>query len=112
MSEKTILVTGATGKQGGALIDAVFASGTPGITILAVTRNVESSAAKKLKDRGVKLIKGDLNDVPAIFESAKKELGKQDLWGVFSLQVWISDSKKTSVFFLLTHSADNGGEGK
>ena len=87
MANRTILVTGATGKQGGALIDTLLASETTGLTLLAVTRNPESPSAKKLKERGVKVIKGDLNDVPAIFEAAKKELGKQEIWGVYSLQV-------------------------
>lgn len=57
-------------------------------TILALTRNPESASAKRLADKGVKLVKGDLNDTPAVFESAKKLLGPgQSLWGVFSVQV-------------------------
>jgi uncharacterized protein YbjT (DUF2867 family) len=91
MSSKTILVTGGTGKQGGAVIDALLASGNSSITILAVARNPESSAANKLKEKGVKVFKGDLHDVPALFESAKKELGKEDIWGVYSVQVWSLD---------------------
>jgi hypothetical protein len=52
-----------------------------------VTRNPESASAKKLADQGVKLVQGDLNDTPAVFEAAKAALGpEQALWGVFSVQ--------------------------
>jgi uncharacterized protein YbjT (DUF2867 family) len=56
-------------------------------TILAVTRSPESASAKRLAQRGVKLVRGDLDDTPAVFESAKKVLGEQPIWGVFSVQV-------------------------
>jgi uncharacterized protein YbjT (DUF2867 family) len=84
---KTILVTGATGKQGGAVVEALFeAPNAADFTILAVTRNPESASAKKLAEKGVKIVHGDLNNVPAIFESAKK-VTMTSIWGVFSVQV-------------------------
>jgi len=84
---KTILVTGATGKQGGAVIKALLeAPNAADFTILAVTRKPESASAKKLVEKGVKLVQGDLNDVPALFESAK-EVTATPVWGVFSVQV-------------------------
>ncbi|KAF7885006.1 hypothetical protein EAF00_010824 [Botryotinia globosa] len=73
----TFLITGATGKQGGAAIDALLAAtGSSDITIFALTRNVESPAAEKLakKSDKIKLLQGDLNDCPAIFEAAPQPI--------------------------------------
>jgi len=84
---KVVLITGATGKQGGAVIDALLASSeVSSFTILAVTRNAESGSAKKLVEKGCKIVQGDLHDVPAIFESAKK-VTSEPIWGVFSVQI-------------------------
>jgi uncharacterized protein YbjT (DUF2867 family) len=85
-SKKTILITGATGKQGGAVINALIAgeSTTPpqAFDIVALTRDPLSSAAQALASKPqVRLIQGDLNDPKAIFEQLEK------VWGVFSVQV-------------------------
>ncbi|KAK8051769.1 nucleoside-diphosphate-sugar epimerase family protein [Apiospora rasikravindrae] len=92
-SKRVILVTGATGKQGSATIDALIANGALDThTLVAVTRNPASGSAKKLATRGVQLVQGDLNDVPAIFANVKKQLSgggnnTTKVWGVFSVQV-------------------------
>ncbi len=58
MSElNTILVTGATGKQGGAVVKALMKKG---YKIKALTRNPSSKAAIGLHDSGVEIIVGDL----------------------------------------------------
>ena len=83
---KTLLITGATGKQGGAVINALIASpSTPPVTILALTRNPDSAAAKALiaKSPAIKLVTGDLDNPAAIFTSAGISI-----WGVFSVQVF------------------------
>ncbi|KUJ08457.1 NAD(P)-binding protein [Mollisia scopiformis] len=70
----TILVLGATGKQGGAVINALLASpDAKAITICAVTRKPESAAAKALVLKApdqIKLMIGDLKDCPSIFANA------------------------------------------
>lgn len=82
-----VLITGATGKQGGAVVDALLESPeAQEFTILAVTRNPDSPSAQKLKNRDVKIVTGDLNDVPSIFKNAKTVVD-QPIWGVFSVQV-------------------------
>jgi NAD(P)-dependent dehydrogenase (short-subunit alcohol dehydrogenase family) len=90
-SKRAILVTGATGKQGGATIDALINAGAPNTHILmAVTRDPASTTAKKLESRGVVLVQGDLDNCPAIFARAKAALGggkSAKIWGVFSVQV-------------------------
>ena len=86
---KTLLITGATGKQGGAVISALHdLPESNQFTILALTRSPTSASAQSLckKYPGVKCIAGDLNDCPAIFESAVKDIGVNNVWGVFSVQ--------------------------
>ncbi|TKX23500.1 hypothetical protein C1H76_4570 [Elsinoe australis] len=86
---KGLLITGATGQQGGAVLDALISSlsNSSDYTILAVTRNPESASAQKLttKASNVKVIKGDMNDVPGLFSAAKAV--HSNIWGVFSVQV-------------------------
>ncbi|KAI8626089.1 NAD(P)-binding protein [Xylariaceae sp. FL1651] len=83
-----ILVTGATGKQGGAVVNALLKQNFEDFTILALTRNVSGSKAQNLaaKSESIKLVQGDLNDVPSLFKEAQKVAG-QPIWGVFSVQV-------------------------
>lgn len=56
--------------------------------ILAVTRNVNSTSAKKLaqKSPNITLIQGNLDDPAAIFENVKRQISTP-VWGVFSVQV-------------------------
>src|SRR5437868_33217 len=54
-----VLVTGATGKQGGHLVRELLARGH---TIRALTRRPESPAAAALADRGIRIVKGDFED--------------------------------------------------
>lgn len=86
---RALLITGATGKQGGAVIDALLARRPSDFLLLAVTRNAQSASAKRLaaKSPSVKLVEGDLDSVPALFQSAKKVAGSLPLWGVYSVQV-------------------------
>ena len=80
---KTILVVGATGKQGRAVIDALLnSSDAQSFNILGLTRNPTSPVAQKLADKGVQIVQGDLNDVPAVFKTAKEVAGG-DIWGLF-----------------------------
>lgn len=86
MSSKTFLITGATGKQGGAVIRALLAQNTsPRPNILAVTRNESSPSAQRLASLSpsVSLVQGDLDDCPAIFKS----LSSRPVDGVFSVQM-------------------------
>ncbi|KAH7142169.1 hypothetical protein EDB81DRAFT_723438 [Dactylonectria macrodidyma] len=57
-----ILVVGATGQQGGAVTNALLASGHNNLKIRALTRNPSSAASKALADRNVELARGDLLD--------------------------------------------------
>jgi uncharacterized protein YbjT (DUF2867 family) len=87
---RNILVTGATGKQGTALIKALLCPSTPSTEsqyqIYALTRKASSpSAARLLAEKTVTVVEGDLDDPPSIskiFEEAKNNGG---IWGVFAV---------------------------
>ncbi|KAF2667899.1 NAD(P)-binding protein [Microthyrium microscopicum] len=122
---KSILITGATGRQGGSLIKTLLASPeSSNFTLIALTRNAQSSTAVKLKEKGVTILQGDLSDVPAIFKSP--EITSQKLWGVFSVQnpgirasativerqqgkALIDCAVKAGVQFFIYASVDRGG---
>ena len=57
--DKTIFVTGATGNQGGAVLNNLLKNG---FRVKALVRNPNSEAAKRLIQPNVEIIKGDLND--------------------------------------------------
>jgi uncharacterized protein YbjT (DUF2867 family) len=57
-----MLVTGATGQQGGAVIDALLAMKPASLEVRALTRNPSSEKAKELESRGVTLVRGDLEN--------------------------------------------------
>jgi len=58
-SPSTILVTGATGQQGGALARLLLAKGHH---VRALTRKADSPAARELRSRGAELALGDFDD--------------------------------------------------
>ncbi|KAK4936594.1 hypothetical protein LTR28_010119 [Elasticomyces elasticus] len=93
---KALLITGATGNQGRGVINALLASprSIQDYTILAVTRDPSSSLAKALiaKSSNTRLVQGNLDDCPMIFQRATRELssistGDGKIWGVFSVQI-------------------------
>jgi uncharacterized protein YbjT (DUF2867 family) len=62
MTETTsVLVTGATGNQGGAVVDHLLASDEQ-FDVRGLTRDATSDAARELEDRGVTMVEGDLGD--------------------------------------------------
>lgn len=101
---KGILVTGATGKQGGRTIDALLSTPSD-YTILALTRDPDSASAKRLASRSsnIKIVKGDLNDVPAVFKTAKAL--HPNIYGVFSVQL-------PTISFIGAHSTQEQDQGK
>jgi uncharacterized protein YbjT (DUF2867 family) len=89
---KPILVTGATGHQGSAVVDALHSN--KDFLLLAVTRNATSPAAQRLltKYPGIKLIQGSLDSISELFNQAEKALEHSNhpttkIWGVYSVQV-------------------------
>ena len=67
MNEKlTVVVTGATGQQGGAVIKNLLERGHE---VRAVTRNTDSAKAKMLADAGVALAHASLEDTAALVKA-------------------------------------------
>ncbi|KAJ5725534.1 uncharacterized protein N7483_006891 [Penicillium malachiteum] len=118
-----VLITGATGTQGGSIIRNLIAKKSP-LEILAVTRNTRSSSAQKLKElsSNIKLVEGNLDDPAALFQNAR-EVTKSAIWGVYSVQVAIGNSSleekqgkalideslKQNVQYFVYSSVDRGG---
>lgn len=61
----TIALVGATGRQGGAVVDALLESGQD-LALRALTRSPESDRARALAERGVELVAGDVHDPEAM----------------------------------------------
>jgi uncharacterized protein YbjT (DUF2867 family) len=75
-----VLVTGATGMQGGAVTKHLLAKG---IKVRAFTRNSASPAAEKLHQAGAELAQGDLNDLTSLakaLQGADAVFAVQDFW--------------------------------
>ena len=58
-----ILVTGATGQQGGTLAKLLLQKNHK---VYALVRNIQSPAAQELKKEGANLVKGDLNNLDSL----------------------------------------------
>ena len=76
-SSKKILVTGATGQQGGAVAAALAGSD---FQLVGMTRKPDSPAAQALKKKGITIVQGDLDD------SASLTKALAGAWGVFAVQ--------------------------
>jgi uncharacterized protein YbjT (DUF2867 family) len=76
-SDKTILVVGATGQQGGVVAKHLLADGWP---VHALVRNPDSPAAFRLAQAGVHLVTGDLLDPESLDRAVA------GAYGVFSVQ--------------------------
>ena len=74
---RNILVTGATGKQGGAVARELLARG---YSIRAMTRKPEGEAAQALAGLGAEIVRGDLDDAASLARAV------EGVWGVFALQ--------------------------
>src|SRR5467141_1068163 len=59
----TVVVTGGTGKQGGAVVKSLFERGHE---VRAVTRSTDSAKAKELANVGVTLVRASLEDTAAL----------------------------------------------
>lgn len=74
---RVILVTGATGRQGGAALRHLHERG---FTVRAATRDPEKPAARQLGGQGVEVVRLDLNDSASIAQAV------EGVYGVYSVQ--------------------------
>ena len=76
-NDRTILITGVTGQQGGAVAQALQGSG---FHLRGLTRKPESERAAALARQGIEIVKGDLDD------EATLRRALAGAWGVFGVQ--------------------------
>jgi uncharacterized protein YbjT (DUF2867 family) len=74
---RNILVTGATGKQGGAVARELLAKG---YHVRAMTRHPDAESAQALAKLGAEIVRGDLDDAASLAQAVKA------VWGAFSVQ--------------------------
>lgn len=80
MDYKIIAVTGATGAQGGGVVNVM--KNTPGWKVRAITRNPESDAAKKLAAEGIEVVQADFDDQESLRNAFK------DVHAIFAVTQW------------------------
>lgn len=73
---KVVLVTGATGTQGGAVTRELVARG---YSVRGLTRDPDSERAKKIADIGIEVVKGDYDD------GASLNAAMQGAYGIFAV---------------------------
>jgi uncharacterized protein YbjT (DUF2867 family) len=76
-ARRTILVTGATGRQGGAVARHLRQRGFP---VRGLVRDTSAPAARKLMDQGVEIVRGDFDDRASLAKAM------DGAYGVFSVQ--------------------------
>lgn len=80
--QQTILVTGVTGKQGGAVAQHLIERG---FKVRGLTRNTSQSSAETCRNLGVELVEGDMDDRQSL------DAALRETYGVFSVQdPWVS----------------------
>jgi len=82
ITNKTVLITGATGRQGGAVIRHMLPKGWK---LRALTRNPGSATAQDLTRQGIDVAQGDLEDPTSLERAAHGAYGiysVQDFWSV------------------------------
>lgn len=84
---RRLVVTGATGKQGGGVVAALLDKPSQPFEIYAVTRNASSGSAQRLASKGVKIIQGEFDKPEDIFKQVDKP------WGLFSVTNPIKGAK-------------------
>ncbi|MFI8105675.1 NmrA/HSCARG family protein [Streptomyces sp. NPDC086023] len=76
---QTILVTGGTGRQGGAVARDLLRRG---FTVRALVRDPQKAQARALEEAGAVLVRGDMED------AASLDAAMEGVYGVFSVQTF------------------------
>jgi uncharacterized protein YbjT (DUF2867 family) len=114
MTLRNVLVTGATGHQGGAIISALLAQTPQQFNIFALTRNATSKSAADLKTKNIAVVEGDTTKPEVILAQMP------ELYGIFLVTVpnaserdqailLINAASEAGVKHFIFTSADRGG---
>ncbi|KAL8709166.1 MAG: hypothetical protein Q9220_006046 [cf. Caloplaca sp. 1 TL-2023] len=90
---KLLTVFGATGNQGGSVIAAVLANSklSAEYKIRGITRDPSKPAGQKLADKGVELVKADLNDKDSVKKATE---GSHAVFGVTNYWEFLDKNKE------------------
>jgi uncharacterized protein YbjT (DUF2867 family) len=83
MSATRVLVVGATGTQGGAVVDHLLSGDHGEFTVHAMTRDAASDTARALADRGAIVVEGDLTEkatLVTVMDDVDAVFGMTDYW--------------------------------
>lgn len=92
-SDKIIVVTGATGAQGGGLARAILSDPDSPFRVRALTRKPQSDKAKDLVGQGAEVVEADLDDLESVkkaFQGAYGAFCVTNYWEYFSPEREIS----------------------
>lgn len=98
MSSKLISVLGATGNQGGSVVETFL---TNGWRVRAITRNTSSEKAKALAKRGAEVVQANLDDTATLlkaFDGAQIVFAVSDFWGIYADPTYKSKAKADQPF--------------
>src|SRR6516225_11794275 len=85
-NKRKVLITGATGKQGGSAVRHMLGKGW---NLTALTRDPKSKAAEALLEKGVEIVQGDMEDASSLDGCLR------GVYGVYSVQdFWSAQSVK------------------
>ena len=86
-SKKLLTIFGATGNQGGSVIDTML--GHPDLkekySLRGITRDTASRKSKALEDQGVEMVQAELNDVESLKTAIKGSYGVFGITDFWSL---------------------------
>ncbi|RMY69576.1 hypothetical protein D0863_06369 [Hortaea werneckii] len=90
--KRLLTIFGATGNQGGSIIDLVLASPelSTKYALRGITRDPSSAKSQALASQGVGMVQADLNDVASLqraMQGAYGAFGVTDFWAVMSKEV-------------------------
>jgi len=103
---KIIAVVGATGAQGGGLVQAMLKDALGGFTPRAVTRNPESAKARALAERGAQVVAADIDDEASL---AKALAGAHGAYFVTNFWEHFSPEKEQAQARNLAAAAKHSG---
>jgi uncharacterized protein YbjT (DUF2867 family) len=100
-NQKLILVTGATGKQGGAVLRHLLQKG---FAVRALTRDPDKPAARALVGHGTEVVRGDLNDAGSLTRAidgvdgvySVQSRGENGVEGEVRMGIALADAAKRS----------------
>ncbi len=100
MSEKVIVVTGATGAQGGGLARAILADPGGGFRVRALTRDPSSEKARALEKAGAEVVGANVDDAESVrraFRGAHGAFCVTFFWDHFSPEKELAEARNMAM---------------